>query len=119
MIGIYVCRERLNSIPEDESELSFGNSVYKIRFGDRDNQGLYGHRYWFFLKDAVEDVPEYVVHWDSFVKSVTSCLFDSKLIWAVLDWPQNTILTWFTKKKFTRYMPRMKTMRIMDLCCNI
>lgn len=64
-----LCRERLDTVPEDASELSFGNSVYKIRFEDRDERPLYGHRYWFFLKDAVEDVPEYVVHWETFVKS--------------------------------------------------
>jgi hypothetical protein len=27
---------------------------------------LFGHRYWFYLKDAVEDVPEYIVHWQNF-----------------------------------------------------
>ena len=61
-------RDRLDGIPEDAKELEFGNSVYKIRFEQREPRPLYGHRYWFYLKDAVEDVPEYVVHWDSFVK---------------------------------------------------
>jgi mRNA (guanine-N7-)-methyltransferase len=28
---------------------------------------MYGHQYRFFLTDAVEDVPEYVVNWDNFV----------------------------------------------------
>ena len=30
------------------------------------HQGVYGHAYRFFLEDAVEDVPEYLVHWDNF-----------------------------------------------------
>lgn len=45
--------------------------MYKIRFEKRTHQGVYGHKYWFYLKDAVDDVPEYVVHWDHFVKYVS------------------------------------------------
>ncbi|KZT44117.1 guanine-N(7)-methyltransferase [Sistotremastrum suecicum HHB10207 ss-3] len=59
--------ERLKGLPSDAEELSFGNAVYKIQFDNRDIQ-TYGQRYSFFLKDAVEDVPEYVVHWDNFVE---------------------------------------------------
>jgi len=59
---------RLDQIPADAPELSFGNSVYSIRFESREPQPLYGHRYSFFLQEAVEDVPEYVVHWDHFVR---------------------------------------------------
>lgn len=55
---------RLNQLPGDET--SFGNSVYSIRFDSKREQPLYGHRYWFYLKDAVEDVPEYVVRWEEF-----------------------------------------------------
>jgi mRNA (guanine-N7-)-methyltransferase len=61
------CSDHLDSVP-DESNLSFGNSVYSIRFEERKHSDVYGHRYWFYLKDAVDDVPEYVVHWDHFVK---------------------------------------------------
>lgn len=60
--------ERLDSIAADAPELSFGNSVYKIRFDDRENRPLYGYKYWFYLKDAVDDIPEYVVHWKNFEK---------------------------------------------------
>jgi len=59
---------RLDQIPADAPELSFGNSVYSIKFESRESRPLYGHRYSFFLQDAVEDVPEYVVHWDHFVQ---------------------------------------------------
>ncbi|KAF8610825.1 guanine-N(7)-methyltransferase [Ceratobasidium sp. AG-I] len=55
---------KLNQLPGDE--LSFGNPVYRIRFDSKEEQPLYGHRYWFFLRDAVEDVPEYVVRWEEF-----------------------------------------------------
>jgi len=42
---------------------------------------VFGHRYWFFLKDAVEDVPEYLVHWESFVQ----CVWPFFLLWVVTD----------------------------------
>ena len=85
----------VGTVPNDElllgrlkdGEKSWGNSVCRITFekgdgedgqengggGDgRDSDGwpLYGHRYRFFLKDAVEDVPEYVVQWGPFVRCV-------------------------------------------------
>ncbi|KAH9063713.1 mRNA capping enzyme-domain-containing protein [Lactarius deliciosus] len=59
---------RLDQVPVDSPELSFGNSVYSIKFESREPRPLYGHRYSFFLQDAVEDVPEYVVHWEPFVQ---------------------------------------------------
>ncbi|TFK89266.1 hypothetical protein K466DRAFT_645030 [Polyporus arcularius HHB13444] len=60
--------DHLDAVPKDAKELSWGNSVYKIRFEDRENRPMFGHRYWFYLQDAVDDVPEYVVHWDNFVR---------------------------------------------------
>ncbi|KIJ17357.1 hypothetical protein PAXINDRAFT_168048 [Paxillus involutus ATCC 200175] len=59
--------ERLDALPLSAADLSFGNSVYRIRFEDRQSRPLFGHRYHFFLRDAVEDVPEYIVDWDNFV----------------------------------------------------
>jgi mRNA (guanine-N7-)-methyltransferase len=62
-----ILRERLDALPLSAADLSFGNSVYRIRFEDRQSRPLFGHRYHFFLRDAVEDVPEYIVDWDNFV----------------------------------------------------
>ncbi|KAG9010496.1 mRNA cap guanine-N7 methyltransferase [Tulasnella sp. JGI-2019a] len=59
--------EHLNRIPADATDLSWGNTVYTVRFDDRIRK-TYGQRYSFFLKDAVDDVPEYVVHWEEFEK---------------------------------------------------
>jgi len=53
-------------LPPGAEKLEFGNSVYNIRFDNRDESAVYGQRYWFYLQDAVEDVPEYVVHWQAF-----------------------------------------------------
>ncbi|KAG6919996.1 hypothetical protein DXG01_013345 [Tephrocybe rancida] len=60
--------EHLDAIPPDATDLSFGNSVYKIRFDEREHKSVFGHKYWFFLQDAVDDVPEYIVHWENFVE---------------------------------------------------
>lgn len=47
--------------------LVFGNSVYSVKFDAREHDSMYGHRCTFYLQDAVEEVPEYVVYWDNFV----------------------------------------------------
>ncbi|KAF7978103.1 hypothetical protein HWV62_1510 [Athelia sp. TMB] len=60
--------ERLDELPQDAEELSFGNSVYKIRFDERKKRPVFGHKYWFYLQDAVENVPEYIVRWENFVE---------------------------------------------------
>lgn len=39
--------------------------MYRVRFASR-QRSTFGDRYSFFLRDAVEDVPEYVVHWAQF-----------------------------------------------------
>ncbi|KAF5391324.1 hypothetical protein D9757_002065 [Collybiopsis confluens] len=59
--------DRLRELPPEREDLSFGNAVYKVCFETREHQGSYGHKYRFFLRDAVEDVPEFLVHWDNFV----------------------------------------------------
>lgn len=66
------CRERLDALPPSVQDLSFGNSVYSIRFEDRQSRPLFGHRYYFWLNDAVDNVPEYIVHWNNFVRYVAS-----------------------------------------------
>lgn len=63
---LFPIRANLKEIPEDAPSLTFGNEVYHITFEDRSKFPAFGHRYTFFLQDAVEDVPEYVVQWDSF-----------------------------------------------------
>lgn len=47
--------------------------MYNIRFESRQapNKSPYGHKYWFWLQDAV-DAPEYVVRWDPFVELAES-----------------------------------------------
>ncbi|KAK7015033.1 mRNA cap guanine-N7 methyltransferase [Favolaschia claudopus] len=60
--------QNLDSLPPDATDLTFGNDVYKIRFEKRRHKSMFGHKYWFYLQDAVDDVPEYIVVWDNFVQ---------------------------------------------------
>jgi mRNA (guanine-N7-)-methyltransferase len=64
--GGLVHREQLDQIPEDVDPPVFGNSKYHITFEDRHHRPDYGWAYRFYLEDAVDDVPEYVVKWDLF-----------------------------------------------------
>lgn len=58
-------------LPEDAEELKFGNGCFFVQFQERQHRGMYGHQYRFFLADAVDDVPEYIVDWENFVAYVT------------------------------------------------
>ena len=58
------CSERLGEVGDDD--LQFGNSCYYVQFSERRHKGMYGHAYRFYLTDAVEEVPEYIVNWDNF-----------------------------------------------------
>jgi len=64
MYRLTVSSECLSKQPKDQK--SFGNEHCRIDFRDRDQCGVYGRFYHFFLHDAV-DVGEYLVLWDSFV----------------------------------------------------
>ncbi|KAI8909430.1 guanine-N(7)-methyltransferase domain-containing protein [Powellomyces hirtus] len=48
--------------------LSFGNSVLNIKFEQKDTYPAFGHKYWFELKDAIDDCPEYLLHFPTFVR---------------------------------------------------
>ncbi|KAI9016776.1 guanine-N(7)-methyltransferase domain-containing protein, partial [Hyaloraphidium curvatum] len=46
--------------------LEFGNSIYSIRFDQKDEYPVFGHRYWFQLEDAIDDCAEYLIHFPTF-----------------------------------------------------
>ena len=64
----YRHRSRLRDSPNH----SFGNRIYNIHTDTpvpTDNEmPRFGFRYVFWLKDAVENVPEFLVLWDDFVR---------------------------------------------------
>lgn len=70
----------------EPTELKFGNSVYSVEFAEpppRDGvyHPPYGHKYTFFLEDAVGNVPEYVVPFESFRNLAESEEFGLELLY--------------------------------------
>ncbi|KAI8620470.1 guanine-N(7)-methyltransferase domain-containing protein [Chytriomyces sp. MP71] len=53
---------------EASPSLSFGNTKYNVRFETKDHPSIFGHKYWFQLEDAIDDCPEYVFHFPTFVR---------------------------------------------------
>lgn len=59
---------RLDALP-DTGDVSFGNSKYRVEFESRERPTSgFGHKYTFWLEDAVDCVPEYVIEWDHLVQ---------------------------------------------------
>ena len=57
--------------PETDEIIEWGNSIYHVKFpGHPPKDGVFrppfGWKYFFFLEEAVEEVPEYVVPWGVF-----------------------------------------------------
>lgn len=63
-----------SNAPKDDQQpevAEWGNSIYRVRFpGNTPTDGIfrppYGWKYSYFLEEAVEEVPEYVVPWEAF-----------------------------------------------------
>lgn len=56
---------------EDEDIPEWGNSIYRVRFpGKTPEDGVFrppfGWKYSYFMEEAVEEIPEYVVPWEAF-----------------------------------------------------
>jgi mRNA (guanine-N7-)-methyltransferase len=54
-----------------QEQLRWGNSIYEVKFpGTTPKDGIfrppYGWKYFYFLEEAVEQVPEFVVPWEAF-----------------------------------------------------
>ncbi|CAJ0914562.1 9051_t:CDS:2, partial [Entrophospora sp. SA101] len=56
----------LKSLPDNE--LEFGNSIYSIKFEQKESYPLYGNKYWFNLEESIDDCPEYLVYFPVFEK---------------------------------------------------
>ncbi|KAL4922263.1 guanine-N(7)-methyltransferase [Aspergillus aurantiobrunneus] len=56
---------------EDDKRVEWGNSIYRVRFpGATPEDGIFrppfGWKYSYFMEEAVEEIPEYVVPWEAF-----------------------------------------------------
>lgn len=52
------------------AELKFGNPIYTIKFESKEHDTAFGHQYLFELTDAIDNCPEYLVHFPTFKKQV-------------------------------------------------
>ncbi|KAI9782876.1 MAG: mRNA cap guanine-N7 methyltransferase [Peltula sp. TS41687] len=64
-------KENAEEPTEESPALEWGNSIYRVRFaGKTPEDGIFrppfGWKYSYFLHEAVEGVPEYVVPWEAF-----------------------------------------------------
>ncbi|KAJ3891371.1 mRNA capping enzyme-domain-containing protein [Lentinula edodes] len=100
--------ERLRELPPESQDLSFGNAVYKVRFESREHSGFFGHKYWFFLQDAVQDVPEFLVHWDNFVSMAAE--YDLQLLYK-----EEFHDVFSEHRDHPEFGPLMVRMRVMDV----
>jgi len=57
---------------DSDDGLAIGNSIYSIRFERRDRFDKFGSKYWFQLEDAIDDCPEYLVHFPTFQRYRTT-----------------------------------------------
>lgn len=72
--GCHTRADTERNVPKDHGQpavAEWGNSIYRVRFpGDTPKDGIfrppYGWKYSYFLEEAVEEVPEYVVPWEAF-----------------------------------------------------
>ncbi|KAJ3035850.1 mRNA cap guanine-N7 methyltransferase [Rhizophlyctis rosea] len=48
--------------------LTFGNSILTITFDQKDEYPMFGHRYFFELKDAIDNCPEYLLYFPKLVE---------------------------------------------------
>ncbi|THC98868.1 hypothetical protein EYZ11_001646 [Aspergillus tanneri] len=56
---------------EEDTKVEWGNSIYRVRFpGETPEDGIFRPpfrwRYSYFMEEAVEEIPEYVVPWEAF-----------------------------------------------------
>lgn len=77
-IGTIPDAEYLIDRVKKSDTLRFGNSVYHVEFEDKNNFPIFGCKYVFHLEDAVISLPEYLVHFPTFVKLAEE--FDLELV---------------------------------------
>ena len=66
-----ICNAELGSSTGEQSPVEWGNGIYRVRFpGQTPDDGIFrppfGWKYNYFMEEAVEEVPEFVVPWEAF-----------------------------------------------------
>lgn len=119
-LHLYARREKLREIPSDSGPpYVFGNSRYNISFDHKPDVEIteegdtimepFGTKYTFYLQDAVDHVPEYLVPWRQFEECVVGPVprcFESSSTYlhrscflAAADSPKSTTWSWCTSPR--------------------
>ena len=103
-------RYKLNKIKKDVEKPSWGNGMYKVTF---DNNGYaqnnnefpspYGQMYTFWLEDAIDNVPEYVVPFETL-----RSLADEYGMTLELQMPFNKFFAQEIPQWFNKFSPKMR-----------
>lgn len=103
-------RYKLNKFGPEVEKPSWGNPIYRITFANNEYQkngnefpSPYGQMYTFWLEDAIDNVPEYVVPFETL-----RSLADEYGMELVLQMPFNQFFVQEIPKWITRFSPRMK-----------
>lgn len=103
-------RYKLNKISEDVEKPSWGNSIYKLTFenneyrkNDNEFPSPYGQIYTYWLEDAIDNVPEYVVPFETL-----RSLADEYGLELELQMPFNKFFVQEIPKWMDRFSPKMR-----------
>ncbi|SCW00534.1 LAFE_0C06304g1_1 [Lachancea fermentati] len=103
-------RYKLNKFSKDVEKPSWGNSIYKVTFENNDYQqndyefpNSYGQMYTYWLEDAIDNVPEYVIPFETL-----RSLADEYGLELELQMPFNKFFVQEIPKWIERFSPRMK-----------
>ncbi|CCH40561.1 mRNA cap guanine-N7 methyltransferase [Wickerhamomyces ciferrii] len=93
-------KERISKMQPGEK--SFGNSIYSVTFDNEPPRNgefrpAFGQRYTYFLKDAIDNVPEYVVPFESLRSLADEFGLELTYKKPFLDLYKEEIPTWFKK----------------------
>lgn len=103
-------RYKMNKIPSTVEKPSWGNSIYKVTFPNNDYQkndnefpSPFGQMYTFWLEDAIDNVPEYVIPFESFRSLADEYGMELELQMGFNEFFVKEIPSWVT-----RFSPRMR-----------
>ncbi|CCK72920.1 mRNA (guanine-N7)-methyltransferase KNAG_0M00670 [Huiozyma naganishii CBS 8797] len=102
-------RYKLNKFPPEVETPSWGNSIYKVTFANneyaknaKEFPSPYGQMYTYWLEDAIDNVPEYVVPFETL-----RSLADEYGLELVLQMPFNKFFVQEIPHWMNRFSPRM------------
>ncbi|CUS21302.1 LAQU0S02e10616g1_1 [Lachancea quebecensis] len=103
-------RYKLNKIPKEVEKPSWGNAIYKVTFENSDYQNNnneftspFGQMYTYWLEDAIDNVPEYVIPFETL-----RSLADEYGLELELQMPFNAFFVQEIPKWINKFSPKMQ-----------